>query len=103
MSSKWYGTFQVLHDVSLTVGKGERVVVCGPSGSGKSTLIRCINRLEAHQSGQILVNGLEMTDNVKSIDKIRRKHRHGVPELQPVPASDRAGEPDPRADADGGT
>jgi len=70
--SKWYGQFQVLHDVDLDVGKGERVVVCGPSGSGKSTLIRCINRLEAHQSGQIVVNGLEMTDNVKNIDKIRR-------------------------------
>ena len=70
--SKWYGNFQVLHDVSLDVGKGERVVVCGPSGSGKSTLIRCINRLETHQSGQIVVNGLEMTDNVKNIDRIRR-------------------------------
>ena len=70
--SKWYGNFQVLHEVNLDVRKGERVVVCGPSGSGKSTLIRCINRLEVHQSGQITVNGLEMTDNVKNIDKIRR-------------------------------
>ncbi|WP_395541483.1 amino acid ABC transporter ATP-binding protein [Neotabrizicola sp. sgz301269] len=70
--SKWYGQFQVLHEVSLDVAKGERVVVCGPSGSGKSTLIRCINRLEVHQSGDIFVNGLEMTDNVKNIDKIRR-------------------------------
>lgn len=70
--SKWYGHFQVLHDVSLDVRKGERVVVCGPSGSGKSTLIRCINRLEVHQSGQIFVKGLEMTDNVKNIDTIRR-------------------------------
>ena len=70
--SKWYGHFKVLHDVSLEVKKGERVVVCGPSGSGKSTLIRCINRLEVHQEGQIIVKGLEMTDNVKNIDAIRR-------------------------------
>jgi len=70
--SKWYGHFQVLHDVSLDVRKGERVVICGPSGSGKSTLIRCINRLEEHQKGEIIVNGIEMTDNVKNIEKIRR-------------------------------
>ncbi|MGY5957082.1 General L-amino acid transport system ATP-binding protein [Kosakonia sp. BK9b] len=69
--SKWYGKFQVLDDVSLSVNKGERVVICGPSGSGKSTLIRCINRLEAHQKGQILVNGIEMNDNVRNISRIR--------------------------------
>ncbi|WLS06001.1 amino acid ABC transporter ATP-binding protein [Shinella oryzae] len=70
--SKWYGQFQVLCAVDLVVRKGERVVVCGPSGSGKSTLIRCINRLEVHQEGRIFVKGLEMTDNVKNIDAIRR-------------------------------
>ena len=70
--SKWYGQFKVLQNVNLDVRKGERVVVCGPSGSGKSTLIRCINRLEVHQEGQILVKGLELTDNVKNIDAIRR-------------------------------
>lgn len=69
--SKWYGKFQVLDNVSLNVSKGERVVICGPSGSGKSTLIRCINRLEEHQQGQILVNGIEMNDNVRNINRIR--------------------------------
>jgi general L-amino acid transport system ATP-binding protein len=69
--SKWYGKFQVLDDISLSVKKGERVVICGPSGSGKSTLIRCINRLEEHQKGQILVNGIEMNDNVRNISRIR--------------------------------
>lgn len=69
--SKWYGKFQVLDDVSLSVKRGERVVICGPSGSGKSTLIRCINRLEEHQKGQILVNGIEMNDNVRNISRIR--------------------------------
>ena len=61
--SKWYDSFQALTDVSLIVNKGERVVICGPSGSGKSTTIRCINRLEQHQSGQILVEGVELTSN----------------------------------------
>ena len=69
--SKWYGDFQVLRDISLTVRKGERIVVCGPSGSGKSTLIRCINRLEVHQQGQIVVNGVELSDNLKNIDQVR--------------------------------
>ncbi|WP_409308356.1 amino acid ABC transporter ATP-binding protein [Pectobacterium sp. B1J-3] len=69
--SKWYGDFQVLNNVSLNVAKGERVVICGPSGSGKSTLIRCINRLEEHHQGQILVNGIEMNDNLKNINRIR--------------------------------
>ncbi|POP47317.1 glutamine ABC transporter ATP-binding protein [Superficieibacter electus] len=69
--SKWYGKFQVLDNVSLNVQKGERVVICGPSGSGKSTLIRCINRLEEHQQGQIWVNGIEMNDNVRNINRIR--------------------------------
>ena len=71
--SKWYGTFQALKDVSLTVRKGERMVICGPSGSGKSTAIRCINRLEQHQDGQILVEGIELTPNFKNIAMIRRE------------------------------
>jgi len=71
--SKWFDKFQALKEVSLTVKKGERVVICGPSGSGKSTLIRCINHLEPHQEGQILVEGVELTDAVKNIEKIRRE------------------------------
>src|SRR5215475_10461864 len=71
--SKWYGAFQALKDVSLTVRKGERMVICGPSGSGKSTVIRCINRLEQHQDGQILVEGIELTPNFKNIAMIRRE------------------------------
>ena len=69
--NKWYGKHHVLRDVSLTIGQGERVVVCGPSGSGKSTLIRCINRLEEHQQGQIVVDGTELTNDLKNIDKVR--------------------------------
>ncbi|MBI5119779.1 MAG: amino acid ABC transporter ATP-binding protein [Rhodospirillales bacterium] len=70
--NKWYGAFHVLKDVSMSVGKGEKVVVCGPSGSGKSTVIRCINRLEEHQKGRILVNGVELTGDVKQIERIRK-------------------------------
>ena len=70
---KYFGQFQALKGVNLTVAKGERVVVCGPSGSGKSTLIRCINRLEAHNGGKIIVNGHELTDDVKDIDAVRRE------------------------------
>ena len=70
---KWYGQFHVLKDINLTVHKGERIVICGPSGSGKSTLIRCINRLEEHQRGKILVDGTELTDDIKHIDRIRRE------------------------------
>lgn len=70
--SKWFGKFQVLNNVSLQVAKGERVVICGPSGSGKSTLIRCINRLEEHQQGEIWVNGIEMNDNLRNINRIRQ-------------------------------
>jgi general L-amino acid transport system ATP-binding protein len=69
--NKWFGTFHVLRDVSFTVHRGERIVICGPSGSGKSTLIRCINRLEEHQQGQIVVDGTELTGNLKQIEKIR--------------------------------
>lgn len=71
--NKWYGQFHVLKDINLTVHRGERIVVCGPSGSGKSTMIRCVNRLEEHQEGQILVNGIELTNDVKNIDAIRRE------------------------------
>jgi general L-amino acid transport system ATP-binding protein len=71
--SKWYGSFQALKDVSFTVRKGERMVICGPSGSGKSTVIRCINRLEHHQDGQILVDGIELTPGFKNIPMIRRE------------------------------
>jgi len=70
---KWYGEFHVLKDINLTVSKGERIVVCGPSGSGKSTMIRCINRLEEHQRGQIIVDGTELNDDLKHIDQIRRE------------------------------
>ncbi len=71
--NKWYGTFHVLRDINLTVMEGERIVVCGPSGSGKSTLIRCINRLEEHQKGKIVVDGIELTGDLKKIDEIRRE------------------------------
>ncbi len=69
--NKWYGQFHVLRDIQLRVPKGERIVICGPSGSGKSTLIRCINRLEEHQQGRIVVDGTEITDDVKAIEKVR--------------------------------
>jgi general L-amino acid transport system ATP-binding protein len=69
--NKWYGDFHVLKNVNLTVKRGERIVICGPSGSGKSTLIRCINRLEKHQEGQIVVDGNELTEDLRQIDKIR--------------------------------
>ena len=68
---KWFGEFHVLKDINITVRKQERIVICGPSGSGKSTLIRCINHLEEHQRGQIIVDGIEMTNNLKNIEKIR--------------------------------
>jgi general L-amino acid transport system ATP-binding protein len=68
---KWFGEFHVLQGINLTVRKKERIVICGPSGSGKSTLIRCINRLEEHQRGQIMVDGVELTNNIKNIEKIR--------------------------------
>lgn len=69
--NKWYGDFHVLRDINLTVRPSEKIVICGPSGSGKSTLIRCINRLETHQQGQITVNGIVLNDNLKNIDAIR--------------------------------
>ncbi|RLB19488.1 MAG: amino acid ABC transporter ATP-binding protein [Deltaproteobacteria bacterium] len=68
---KWFGEFHVLQGINLTVQKKERIVICGPSGSGKSTLIRCINRLEEHQKGRIIVDGIELTSNIKNIEKVR--------------------------------
>ena len=71
--SKWFGDFQVLNGINLEVNKSEKIVVCGPSGSGKSTMIRCINRLEEHQEGKIIVDGTELTGNIKNIDTVRRE------------------------------
>jgi general L-amino acid transport system ATP-binding protein len=68
---KWFGEFHVLNNINLSVNKGERIVICGPSGSGKSTLIRCINRLEEHQRGQIIVDDIELTNDIKNVEKIR--------------------------------
>jgi len=70
---KWFGDFHVLKDINLTVHRGERIIICGPSGSGKSTLIRCINRLEEHQRGRIIVDGIELTNDLKNIEKIREE------------------------------
>ncbi len=70
--SKWYGAFQVLTDINLKVRKGERIVICGPSGSGKSTLIRCFNRLEAHQEGEIVVNGINLHAKMRNVSDVRR-------------------------------
>jgi general L-amino acid transport system ATP-binding protein len=71
--NKWYGQFHVLRDINMNVARGERIVICGPSGSGKSTMIRCINRLEEHQKGRIVVDGVELTDDLRKIDEIRRE------------------------------
>ena len=71
--NKWYGDFHVLKDINLKVCAGERIVICGPSGSGKSTLIRCLNRLEEHQDGTISVDGIELDDNLKHIEEVRRE------------------------------
>jgi len=71
--NKWYGDFHVLRDINMRVMGGERIVICGPSGSGKSTMIRCINRLEEHQAGRILIDGVELTADLKKIDEVRRE------------------------------
>ncbi|WP_344803766.1 amino acid ABC transporter ATP-binding protein [Allohahella marinimesophila] len=71
--NKWYGSFHVLKDINISVRRGERIVICGPSGSGKSTCIRCINRLEEHQEGDIIVNGVPLTNDLKNIDTVRRE------------------------------
>src|SRR3954466_9638832 len=70
--NKWYGNFHALRDIDLDVARGERIVICGPSGSGKSTLIRCINRLEEHQEGRLVVDGIELADDIKAIEAVRR-------------------------------
>ncbi|MEX0807301.1 MAG: amino acid ABC transporter ATP-binding protein [Dongiaceae bacterium] len=70
---KWFGQFHVLRNIDLTVHRGERIVICGPSGSGKSTLIRCVNRLEEHQKGRIIVDGIELTNDLKHIEQVRRE------------------------------
>src|SRR3989442_9320225 len=69
--NKWFGEFHVLRDISLTVDQGQKIVICGPSGSGKSTMIRCINRLEDHQKGKIIVDGIELTNDIRQVDRIR--------------------------------
>tara|TARA_Y100000590_G_scaffold401898_1_gene487119 strand:- start:230 stop:523 length:294 start_codon:yes stop_codon:yes gene_type:complete len=71
--NKWFGDFQVLKDINLEVGEKQKIVVCGPSGSGKSTLIRCINRLEEHQKGQIIVDGFELSEKTKNIEQLEQK------------------------------
>src|ERR671912_2826130 len=71
--NKWFAQFHVLRDIDLAVAPGERIVICGPSGSGKSTLIRCINRLEEHQEGRLVVDGVELSDDVKAVEAVRRK------------------------------
>lgn len=71
--NKWYGDFHVLKNINLEVSRGEKIVICGPSGSGKSTMIRCINRLEEHQQGDIIVDGTELTNDLKNIDSVRRE------------------------------
>ncbi|MBM3484719.1 MAG: amino acid ABC transporter ATP-binding protein [Alphaproteobacteria bacterium] len=71
--NKWFGAFHVLRDINLAVSRGERIVICGPSGSGKSTLIRCINRLEAHEQGTIIVDGITLSDRARDVDAVRRR------------------------------
>ena len=89
---KFFGDFQALKDINLVVGKQEVVVVIGPSGSGKSTMIRCVNRLEEHQSGRIIVDGIELSDDIRNIQEIRRESGMVFQSLQPVPAPHGAGE-----------
>src|SRR5213075_1597225 len=71
--NKWFGGFHVLRDIDLRVMRGERVVICGPSGGGKSTLLRCVNRLEDWQQGRVVVDGVELTEDLKTIDEVRRE------------------------------
>ncbi|MDH4324851.1 MAG: ATP-binding cassette domain-containing protein, partial [Betaproteobacteria bacterium] len=71
--NKWFGAFHVLKNVDLSVAQGEKIVICGPSGSGKSTLVRLINRLESHQEGRIVVDGIELAEDLKAIEAIRRE------------------------------
>ncbi len=96
--NKWFGDFHVLRDINLKVARGERIVICGPSGSGKSTMIRCINRLEEHQSGKIVVNGVELTSELEEDRRGPPRGRHGVSAFQLVSAPDHFGEPHAGAD-----
>ena len=95
---KWYGDFHVLEGHQPQGLKGERIIICGPSGCGKSTLIRCMNRLEEHQRGDIIVNGVTLDNDLKGIDQVRREYRHGLPAVQPLSAPDGSGELQPGAD-----
>ena len=90
--NKWFGEFHVLRDIDLKVALGERIVICGPSGSGKSTLLRCINHLENWQTGRIVVDGIELTDDPKQIVAVRRDVGMVFQQFNLFPASDRAGE-----------
>ncbi len=94
---KWYGEFHVLRNINLVVDQGEKIVICGPSGSGKSTLIRCINRLEEHQQGQLIVEGTELTNDVRQIDKIRADVGMVFQSFNLFPAPDRSRQSLPRA------
>ena len=89
--NKWYGSFHVLRDINLTVNQGERIVIAGPSGSGKSTLIRCLNALEEHQQGTIIVDGTELSNDLKNIDKIRSEVGMVFQHFNLFPAPDHSG------------
>ena len=93
--NKWYGDFHVLKEINLEVKTQEKIVICGPSGSGKSTLIRCINRLEEHQKGKIIVDGVELTNNLKNIEKIRTEVGMVFQHFNLFPPPDHPGKPDP--------
>ena len=94
---KWYGDFHVLKDINLEVKRGERIVICGPSGSGKSTMIRCINRLEEHQQGQIIIEDTELTSDVKNIEEVRREVGMCFQHFNLFP-TDHSGQPDSGSD-----
>jgi ABC-type phosphate transport system ATPase subunit len=96
---KWYGDFHALKGISLSVKKGEVIVILGPSGSGKSTFIRCLNRLEEHQEGEIIIEGTTLNYDVRNIAEIRRGSGHGFPTVQPLPTPDCFGKRHPGADS----
>ncbi len=83
--NKWYGQFHVLKNINLTVQPGERIVLCGPSGSGKSTTIRCINHLEEHQQGRIVVDGIELNEDIRNIERVRQGSGNGLSAFQSLP------------------
>ena len=99
---KWFGDLHVLRNISLTVTRGERIVICGPSGSGKSTLIRCINRLEPIRRAASSSTASNSARHARMIDAVRRRSRHGVPAVQPVSASDDSRKLHARADVGAG-